>query len=67
LDISAGGVHAHAIGDVGWFDDRPTMRLPDGTELPLRLSGVAARVDGEWRVVQLHLSTATAVNEALSG
>jgi hypothetical protein len=67
FDIRAGGVRAQVRGDVGWFDDRPTMRLPDGTEMVMRVSGVATRADGDWRIVQLHVSVAASVNEALFG
>jgi len=56
---------AYVDGNVGWFSDRPSMRMPDGTALPMRMTGVARRVDGEWRLVQGHLSVATDVNSTL--
>lgn len=48
----------HAHGDVGWFADRPTLHLPDGSQLRPRLTGVMRREGGTWRLVQLHASLA---------
>jgi SnoaL-like domain len=52
-------------GDVGWFSDQPGMRFPDGTVMPMRLTGVVRLSDGAWRMVQGHLSLPAAVNEEL--
>ena len=46
----------HVHGDVGWFADRPTLHLPDGTRLQPRLTGVMRHEGGTWRLVQLHAS-----------
>ena len=43
-------------GDVGWFADRPTLHLPDGSQLHPRLTGVMRHERGAWRLVQLHAS-----------
>jgi hypothetical protein len=45
-----------SLGDVGWFADRPTLHLPDGSQLQPRLSGVMRHERGAWRLVQLHAS-----------
>ena len=36
--------------------DRPKFRLPDGTEIPLRMTFVFVREEGEWKVAQQHIS-----------
>lgn len=43
-------------GDVAWFADRPLIRLPDGSSAHPRLTGVAVRSGGGWRIVQGHIS-----------
>jgi hypothetical protein len=65
--IDPGEMRGYAEGDVGWFDDQPTMRLPDGTVLRMRMTGVAKRSDSTWVVVQAHLSVAASINETLFG
>jgi hypothetical protein len=67
FDIEPGDVRGYADGDVGWYDDQPTMRLPDGTVVPMRLTGVARRSGDSWVVVQGHLSVAASINETLFG
>jgi hypothetical protein len=63
--LDSGDLHGYAVGDVGWFDDRPVMRLADGAQLPMRVTGVAARTVSGWVLQQLHISVAASVNERL--
>ncbi len=56
---------AYASGEVGWVADRPTFRLPDGTALPIRITGVYRREDGAWRLVQWHASIGVSNEEAI--
>lgn len=65
FDIEPGDPRGYAEGNVGWFDDQPNMRLPDGTVVPMRMTGVVRRSDGTWVVVQGHLSVAASINERL--
>jgi ketosteroid isomerase-like protein len=51
-----GDPQAYSQGDVGWVADRPKFQLPDGTELPVRMSIVFAKEDGEWKVTHQHIS-----------
>jgi hypothetical protein len=51
-----GDPQAYRMGDVGWVADRPRFRLPDGTELPVRMSIVFVKEDGAWKVAQQHIS-----------
>lgn len=67
FDIEPGELRGYAEGDIGWFDDQPTLRLPDGAVVPMRLTGVAQRSDGTWTVIQGHLSVAASINETLFG
>jgi hypothetical protein len=43
-------------GSVGWAADRARFVLPDGAVVPIRLTVVARREEGEWRLVQAHFS-----------
>jgi len=52
-------------GGVGWFSDRPSLRLPDGTEVRCRLTGVFVREAGTWRLHQSHFSVGADVNARL--
>jgi hypothetical protein len=61
-----GDPQAYSMGDVGWVADRPRFRLPDGTELPVRMSIVFAKEDGEWKVTHQHISVGVP-NEKLVG
>ncbi len=51
-----GSIAAFAHGDVGWASDRPTMVLPDGRQIAFRYSCVMHCDEGQWRIVQSHLS-----------
>jgi ketosteroid isomerase-like protein len=56
---------AYSEGNVGWAAAEPTFRLPDGTELPFRLTVVYHKEDGDWKVVQWHASLGVANEEAI--
>jgi len=47
---------AYHEGSVGWVADRPSFELPDGTQLPFRMTGVFHQEDGAWKLVQSHYS-----------
>jgi hypothetical protein len=53
-----------AQGDTGWFADQVTIVFPAKT-IPLRMTGVALRQDGMWRLVQLHVSAAVSDEDLL--
>jgi hypothetical protein len=55
---------AYSEGTVGWFADRFTWRLPDGREIPMRITGVCNREAGEWKMVQSHASVGIPNSEA---
>jgi hypothetical protein len=56
VTLAASDPQAHREGSVGWAADRVRIRLPDGTEIPCRLTLVWHLEDGEWKIVQHHLS-----------
>lgn len=43
-------------GDLGWIADRAAWRLPDGRELPFRLTAVFHYDLDRWVLVQAHFS-----------
>jgi SnoaL-like domain len=53
-----------AQGGTGWFADQVTVVFPAKT-IPLRMTGVALRQDGMWRLVQLHVSAAVSDEDLL--
>jgi excisionase family DNA binding protein len=56
IPIVAGEIEAFSEGAVGCVADRPTLHLPDGTNVPLRLTAVLHIEKGEWKFVQSHAS-----------
>jgi SnoaL-like domain len=55
-----------ALGDAGWFADQVTIGFP-AQVIPLRMTGVAVRQDGTWKLVQLHVSAAVSDEDLLAG
>ena len=47
-------IHVH--GDIAWIEGRGRFTRADGAERPVRMTGVVAREDGQWKVVQSHAS-----------
>jgi ketosteroid isomerase-like protein len=65
IELVGGNPRAYESGDVGWFQDRPSFLLPGGSEVPTRLTGVATRQGGRWKLVQVHISIGIANEEAV--
>lgn len=65
VPLVAGDPRAWQEGSVGWVADQPRLQTPEG-DLPLRLTCVFHREEGEWRLVQTHASLGVA-NEATVG
>jgi ketosteroid isomerase-like protein len=55
-----------AAGETGWFAGQVRIVFP-ATTIPLRMTGVAVRQDGTWRLVQLHVSAAVSDEDLLAG
>ena len=56
LRLKEGDLRAYEEGTMGWAADRPSIVLPDGTPLPVRLTGVLQREGDGWKVVHCHFS-----------
>lgn len=56
---------AYGSDEVAWVCDQPTLQLPDGTELPFRITGVARNELNGWKFVQFHTSLGVANGESL--
>lgn len=54
--IIAQDLHAFAEGTVGWASERRTSRLQNGKEITIRETFVFHQEEGEWKIVQLHVS-----------
>lgn len=65
LVFEPGDLEAYSEGTVAWVADRPTLRMPDGTGVPMRLTAVWRREADSWRMVQFHLSIGAANEETL--
>jgi hypothetical protein len=63
ITFTPGQIRADSHGDVAWATDQPTLRMPDGTALALRLTVVAVKEDGELRWTHFHLSAPAAAND----
>lgn len=66
VQIEAGDMLAYSSGDVGWVADRPLIKLPDGTAIPMRSTLVFQRENGAWKLIQQHNSVGVS-NEELLG
>lgn len=66
IKLAATDAHGFQLGDVGWVSDQSRFVLADGSEVNLRVTGVAVREDGDWKFVQLH-SSVGARNEDVVG
>ena len=64
MPFTPGDPEAYVEGSVGWVADRVAFILPDGGELPCRVTCVLHREDGEWKFVQSHASVGVANEEA---
>ncbi|HMK11055.1 MAG TPA: nuclear transport factor 2 family protein [Acidimicrobiales bacterium] len=65
VNVRGGEIQAFEEGSVGWIADRAAFILPDGTEVPVRITAVFHKEDGQWRMIQSHASLALSNEEAL--
>jgi len=66
IPFEPGALTGWAAGETGWFAGHATIVFP-ATTIPLRMTGVAVRSDGRWRLVQLHVSAAVSDEDLLAG
>jgi hypothetical protein len=62
--VIEGDPQAYVEGTVGWYADNVQWRLPNGTVLSARLTGVCIKEDGEWKFLQSHFSIGVPNEEA---
>jgi SnoaL-like protein len=65
ITVLPGEVRAYREGSVGWVADRGTFKLPDGSEVPFRLTAVFHQEDGDWKLIQQHASIGVSNEEAI--
>lgn len=63
--IKAGEISAFEEGTVGWASDKAKMQLPNGKEIPVRVTTVFHKEDGEWKIVQQHVSVGVPNSEVI--
>jgi hypothetical protein len=56
FQILADTPQAYRDGPIGWVAGQPALKLPDGTEMPVRLTAVFQREQNDWKIVQWHFS-----------
>jgi hypothetical protein len=66
VTVKPGPIHAYREGTVGWIADSGAFHLPDGTDVPFRLTAVFHQEDGGWKLIQEHASVGVS-NEAVVG
>ena len=64
MQIEAGEPQAYTEGTVGWVADQANMKLPDGANIPFRLTGVFHKENGDWKIIQWHVSIGVPNDEA---
>ncbi|MGD9891052.1 MAG: nuclear transport factor 2 family protein [Dehalococcoidia bacterium] len=63
--VIPGDLRAYREGAVGWVADRGRFKLPDGSEVPFRMTGVFHQENGAWKLIQEHASFGVSNQEAI--
>jgi len=66
FQILADTPQAYRDGSIGWVAGRPTLKLPDGTEIPVRLTAVFQKEQNGWKIVQWHFSIGIPNEDSIS-
>ena len=56
MPITGGDPQAYSEGTIGWVADRAKFSLPDGAEVPFRLTAVFRKEEDGWKIIQEHIS-----------
>ena len=64
MPLAAGDPEAYTEGSVGWVADQPTLKMPDGSDMPVRFTAVFHRENGDWKIVQSHGSLGVSNDES---
>ena len=65
VTVIPGDIHAHREGPIGWVADRGRFKLPDGSEVPFRMTAVFHQENGAWKLIQEHASFGVSNEEAI--
>jgi hypothetical protein len=65
LQILADTPQAYHDGSIGWIAGQPTLKLPNGTEMPVRLTAVFQKEQHDWKIVQWHFSIGVSNEDAI--
>jgi SnoaL-like domain len=65
LQLLADAPRAYRDGSVGWVAGQPTLKLSDGTEMPVRLTAVFQKEENGWKIVQWHFSMGISNEDAI--
>ena len=65
ITVVPGEIRAYREGTVGWVADRGTFKLPDGTDVPFRLTAVFLHENGDWKLIHEHASIGVSNEEAV--
>ena len=49
-------IRAFSEGTVGWFDATAVFEFTNGSELPMRVTGVFHQENGKWKIVQQNMA-----------
>jgi len=56
IRMEAGDVRAYAEGSLGFAADQPSIVLPNGLAIPLRLTAVLQQEGDTWKLLNVHFS-----------
>lgn len=56
MQVLADSPQAYRDEAIGWVAGQPKFKLPDGTEMPIRLTAVFQKEQDDWKIVQWHAS-----------
>jgi len=62
--VMEGDPQAYVEGTVGWYADQVQWKLPNGSVLSARVTGVCTKEEGEWKFLQSHFSIGVPNEEA---
>jgi hypothetical protein len=65
VTVIPGDIRAHRDGAIGWVADRGRFKLPDGSEVPFRMTAVFHQENGTWKLIQEHASFGVSNEEAI--
>jgi ketosteroid isomerase-like protein len=65
ITVRSGSARLFSSGDVVWAIDRPTVELPDGTTVQMRLTLITSEQAGRLVIRHFHLSTGAPNEEVL--